>query len=188
MKRRINSALLYAALAMAGADSKPAECHGNDSAEQLHRLLRLRGGGRHGRRAEDQHDPLFYIALGLSQGVMPLAGCGCSGGNLRRMKETVSFSRMPALSFAPAASAGRFPRRLSGPPVSVGGFFGGRRFPGLGSAGPCPAPQIALGIPALFLLDRLRPMRGLACAQLPAGPALSCAAVYTLAKLFCKTE
>lgn len=134
MKRRINSALLYAALARAGTDSKPAECHGNDSAEQLHRLLWIRGGG---------------------------------GAELR---------------------AGGFPRRLSGPPVSVGGFFGGRRFPGLGSAGPCPAPQIALGIPALFLLDRLRPMCGLACARLSAGPALSCAAVYTLAKLFRKTK
>ncbi len=41
----------------------------------------------------------FSIAMGLSQGIMPLVGYNYASGNIKRMKQTVSFSAKIALAF-----------------------------------------------------------------------------------------
>ncbi len=41
----------------------------------------------------------FSVAMGLSQGIMPLVGYNYASGNIKRMKETISFSAKIALAF-----------------------------------------------------------------------------------------
>lgn len=47
----------------------------------------------------------LYIALGLSQGVMPLVSYNYSGKNIQRMKQTVLFSLKLAIGFMVIVSA-----------------------------------------------------------------------------------
>ena len=154
----------------------------------------------------------LYIALGLSQGVMPLVGYNYARKNIRRMKQTVFFSMKLALGFIMAVSVcyflgaerlislfmknetvllygGRFLRGLClGLPFLCVDFLAVGVFQACGLGGKALAfallRKVVLEIPALFLLDHLWPMYGLAYAQFTAELVLSCAAVYVLVKLF----
>ena len=47
----------------------------------------------------------MYIAMGLSQGIMPLVSYNFSSGNVHRMKDTIFFAARAALTFLVAVSA-----------------------------------------------------------------------------------
>ncbi len=142
----------------------------------------------------------MQIAMGGSQGIMPLIGYNYASGNIKRMKETVIFLTAIALGFMAVATGAM--------------FFGARWFTLLfiqnqsvvtfGAAflrGLCLAQpflcidftavgvfpvlrKIVLEIPALLLLDKLFPPYGLAYSQLVAEALLSAAAVIMLLRIF----
>lgn len=154
----------------------------------------------------------MQIAMGGSQGIMPLIGYNYASGNVKRMKETVIFLTEIALGFMAVATGAM--------------FFGARWFTLLfiqnesvvtfGAAflrGLCLAQpflcidftavgvfqscgmgrrallfavlrKIVLEIPALILLDKLFPPYGLAYSQLVAEVILSVAAVVMLLRIF----
>ncbi len=154
----------------------------------------------------------MQIALGGSQGIMPLIGYNYASGDVKRMKAAVGFLTKLALAFMAVATAAM--------------FFGARWFTLLfiqnesvvsfGSAylqGLCLAQpflcidftavgvfqscgmgrrallfavlrKIVLEIPALILLDKLFPPYGLAYSQLVAEAVLSAAAVIMLLRIF----
>lgn len=153
----------------------------------------------------------LYIALGFSQGIMPLVSYNYAGKNGRRMKDTILFSVKLAVGFMIAVSVGyylgadqliclfmknetivqygsRFLRGLCiALPFLCLDFLavGVSQACGLGKKALVFAilRKIVLEIPALFLLNRLWPMYGLAYAQPVAEIVLSVAAVVTVAKL-----
>ncbi len=158
----------------------------------------------------------MQIALGGSQGIMPLIGYNYASGNVKRMKETVGFLTKLALGFMVVCTAAM--------------FFGARWFTLLfiqnqsvvtfGAAflqGLCLAQpflcidfiavgvfqscgmgkrallfavlrKIILEIPALILLDKLFPPYGLAYSQLVAELILAAAAVVMLLRIFRNLE
>lgn len=153
-----------------------------------------------------------YIVLGLSQGIMPLISYNFSSGNSRRMKETYLFSLKVLLAFILAlvvidytfaeqligffmknpsiiAYGNRFLRGfcLSLPFIcvdflSVGVF----QATGMGKEALVFAivRKLILEIPALFVLNWIYPLYGLAYAQLVAEVVLAAAAIWVLAKVF----
>lgn len=157
-----------------------------------------------------------YVALGISQGIMPLISYNYASGNHKRMKETLFFSLKMSLSFLTGATllyfagAGpiirmfmdnenvvaygtRFLRGFClGLPflcmdfVAVGVF----QATGMGREALIFAimRKIVLEIPAIYLLNYLFPLYGLAYAQLAAEVVLATAAVVVLAKLFQRLE
>lgn len=158
----------------------------------------------------------MYIAMGLSQGIMPLISYSFSSGNIKRMKETLLFSVKASLVFIVAVvifyAAGAnmlislfmkndtivhygasFLRGFSlGLPflcvdfVAVGVF----QATGMGREALAFAVmrKLVLEIPALFVLNLLLPMYGLAYAQLTAELILSIGAVLVLRRLFQRLE
>ena len=50
----------------------------------------------------------MYIALGISQGIMPLISYTYASGNYKRMKEGLGFSLKAALGFLTVATIGYF--------------------------------------------------------------------------------
>lgn len=154
----------------------------------------------------------LYIALGFSQGVMPLISYNYSGKNIQRMKKTVLFSVKLAIIFMLLVSAGYFFGATglitlfmkNETIVSYGSSFlrgmclglpflcldflavGVFQACGMGRKALIFAilRKIVLEIPALFILNRLWPMYGLAYAQLTAELVLSIAAVCTVVRLF----
>lgn len=157
-----------------------------------------------------------YVALGISQGIMPLISYNYASGNHKRMKETLFFSLKMSLSFLTGATllyfagAGpiirmfmdnenvvaygtRFLRGFClGLPflcmdfVAVGVF----QATGMGREALIFAimRKIVLEIPAIYLLNYLFPLYGLAYAQLAAEVVLATAAVVVLVKLFQRLE
>ncbi len=154
----------------------------------------------------------LYIALGLSQGIMPLISYNYASGNTKRMKDTLSFTVKIAVSFMAIISvcyylgAGGLTRLFmkNGAVVAYGtrllrglclalpflcmdflavGVF---QACGLGAKSLIFAllRKIVLEIPALFVLNRLFPLYGLAYAQPLAEVILAAAAAAVLAKLF----
>ena len=158
----------------------------------------------------------MQIALGLSQGIMPLISYCYGSGNVKRLKDVLFFSVRIAISFMVAATAcyyfgADFLIRLfmkNEAIIAYGGRFlhgmclalpflcmdflavGVFQACGMGSKALLFAilRKIVLEIPALYLLNLLSPLYGLAYAQTAAEVVLSIAAVVVLFRLFRKLE
>ena len=158
----------------------------------------------------------MQISMGLSQGIMPLISYNYSSGNVSRMKNTLLFTVKLAMSFMVIVAVGYFAGAASltrmfmqneaiveygarflrgfclGLPflcmdfIAVGVF----QASGLGKESLVFAilRKIVLEIPALFILNKLFPLYGLAYAQLCAEVILSIAAVIVLMRLFKKLQ
>ena len=158
----------------------------------------------------------FYIANGLSQGIMPLISYNYASDNIKRMKHTLTFAAkisvtgLVLVSIAYSVFAGDLITMFMDNPeiVEMGsrflrGFCLGLPFlcvdflavgvfqaSGLGRNALVFAilRKIVLEIPALFILNHFFPLYGLAYAQFTAELVLSVAAVIILVKLFGKLE
>ena len=158
----------------------------------------------------------MYAAMGIGNGIMPLIGYNYASGNIKRMKEALLFTCKLSLGFLVAATAlvFTFNRELvalfiqNETVVALGGSFlkglslalpffaidftgvGVYQACGMGSKALVFAVlrKIVLEIPALFLLNRLFPMVGLAYAQFAAELILSIAAVVVLVRMFRRLE
>ncbi len=158
----------------------------------------------------------LYIALGLSQGIMPLISYTYASGNIDRMKKTLVFSFKITLSFMTVVTLGyyfgaggltslfmknqviigygtRFLHGLClGLPFLCVDFLGVGVFQacGLGKNALIFAllRKIVLEIPALYLLNYLYPLYGLAYAQFTSEVILAIAAVVVLVRLFKKLQ
>lgn len=158
----------------------------------------------------------MYIASGLSQGLMPLVSYNYSSRNYRRMKQGVNFavkiiaSFMFAVTLAYYLGAGGLVTMFMKTPAVVD--YGVRFLRGLCLAQPFLAidflavgifqacgmgrnslifavlRKVVLEIPALYLLNRLFPLYGLAYAQFTSEVILSVAAVIVLLRLFRRLE
>lgn len=154
----------------------------------------------------------MQISMGLSQGIMPLISYNYSSGNVSRMKNTLLFTVKVAMSFMVIVAVGYFAgaagltRMFMQNEAIVGygtrflrGFCLGLPFlcmdfiavgvfqaSGLGRESLIFAilRKIMLEIPALFILNKLFPLYGLAYAQLCAEVILSVTAVVVLVRLF----
>lgn len=158
----------------------------------------------------------FQIALGFSQGIMPLISYTYASGNYKRMKETILFAiklMMPAMI---AVSIGyflwagdlvrmfmdneeivaygtRFLRAFClGQPLIYMDFLAVGVFQALGMGKNALIfaimRKIILEIPALFILNYLFPLYGLAYAQPLAELVLAIAAVVMLRRIFKKNQ
>ena len=156
------------------------------------------------------------IALGLSQGIMPLISYNYASGNIKRMKKTFFFTARIALVFLVLMEIAYY----AGARTWVGLFmqdqqivdYGARFLRGfclgmtflaidflaVGVFQACGLGKnaflfailrkVVLEIPALFILNALFPLYGLAYAQFAAELVLAIAAVIVLARLFRKLE
>ena len=152
------------------------------------------------------------IALGLSQGIMPLISYNYASGNIKRMKKTFFFTARIALVFLVLMEIAYY----AGARTWVGLFmqdqqivdYGARFLQGFCLGMPFLAidflavgvfqacglgknaflfailRKVVLEIPALVLLNALFPLYGLAYAQFAAELVLSVAAVVVLARIF----
>lgn len=158
----------------------------------------------------------MYVAMGVGNGIMPLIGYNYASGNIKRMKETLLFTCKLSLDFLVVATAllFAFNRDLVGlfirneTVVALGGSFlrglslalpfFAMDFTGVGVYQACGMGstalvfailrKIVLEIPALFILNRLFPMVGLAYAQFAAELILSIATVVVLVRMFRRLE
>ena len=158
----------------------------------------------------------MYAAMGIGNGIMPLIGYNYASGNIKRMKEALLFTCKLSLGFLVAATAlvFTFNRELvalfiqNETVVALGGSFlrglslalpfFAMDFTGVGVFQACGMGRkalafailrkIVLEIPALFILNRLFPMVGLAYAQFAAELILSAAAVMVLVRMFRRLE
>ena len=158
----------------------------------------------------------FYVANGLSQGIMPLISYNYASDNIKRMKNTLTFAARISVTCLVLVSIGYsiFADNLitlfmDNPEiVEMGSRFlhgfclalpflcvdflavGVFQASGLGRNALVFAVlrKIVLEIPALFILNFLFPLYGLAYAQFSAELVLAVAAVIILVKLFRKLE
>ena len=158
----------------------------------------------------------MYISMGLSQGIMPLISYNYSSGNVRRMKDTVTFSRRASLIVILCVSAlcfffpsffvslfmdnetivnygSRFLQGFClGLPFLCLDFLAVGVFQAVGMGREALIfailRKIVLEIPALCILNFLFPLYGLAYAQLAAELVLSVAALMVLRRLFRRLE
>ena len=158
----------------------------------------------------------FQGALGIAQGIMPLISYNYASGNTRRMKKTFFFTARISLSFlflvmiAYLVFAGDLVRMFMDNEqiVAYGTSFlrgmclampflcmdflavGVFQACGLGKEAFIFAVlrKIVLEIPALFILNWIFPLYGLAYAQLVAEVILAAAAIIVLARLFRRLE
>lgn len=154
----------------------------------------------------------LYVAMGMSQGIMPLISYTYASGNYKRMKGGLKFALKVSLGFITTAAvlyfvgAGTITRMFMDNETIVAygtrflrGFCLGLPFlcmdfmsvgvfqaTGMGKEALIFAimRKILLEIPALYLLNYLFPLYGLAYAQFAAEAVLAAAAVVVLAKLF----
>lgn len=154
----------------------------------------------------------MYIAQGLSQGIMPLISYNYASRNIERMKTTLQFTVKIALAFIITVTVSYYigAERLvslfmkNGTIVDYGAAFlcgmclalpflfvdflavGVFQSCGFGTNALVFAilRKIVLEIPALFILNRLFPLYGLAYAQLTAEVILAVVAVMVLLRLF----
>lgn len=154
----------------------------------------------------------MYAAMGLSQGIMPLISYNYASGNYRRMKKTLIFSAELSVIFLTAASVGFFVGAeglislFMKNDIIIG--YGSRFLRGFCIATPFLAVdflavgvfqacgmgkksfifavmrKIILEIPALYILNYLFPLYGLAYAQFAAEIILAAAAVIFLIRMF----
>lgn len=153
----------------------------------------------------------MFISMGVSQGILPLVGYNYAAKNRARMRETVRFTALVAGSFMIAASAAFFVcsrqiiQLFMSNTLIVGygsAFMRGASlalpflffdFLAVGIFQACGMGKrslifailrkIILEIPAMFILDRIFPMYGLAYAQLAAEFVLSIAALFMMKKI-----
>lgn len=158
----------------------------------------------------------MQISMGISQGIMPLISYTYASRNIQRMKKTLMFTIKIALGFSIVVAAGYYIgapnliRLFMENPDIVGygtrflrGFCLGLPFlcmdfvavgvfqaAGLGRNALIFAilRKVVLEIPALFILNALFPLYGLAYAQFTAELILATAAVVVLVRLFKKLE
>ncbi len=158
----------------------------------------------------------MYIALGFSQGLMPLVGYNYASGDIKRMKSAVTLAAKVSLVFMVAVTAfyyifsGNLVRMFMNNEAIIA--YGTKFLRGLCFAMPflcidflavgifqatgmgkhslvfAILRKIVLEIPALFILNRFFPLYGLAYAQLCAEFVLFVAAIVILSKLFKKLE
>ena len=154
----------------------------------------------------------MYIAMGFSQGLMPLISYNYASGNIKRMKESLFFVvrlMIPALVavsllyyFGAGTLVGAFMKNEEiiaygtrflrgfclGIPFICVDFLAVGVFQaiGMGKAALSFAllRKIALEIPALYILNALFPLYGLAYAQFTAEFVLAVAAVIMLGRIF----
>ncbi|RKI43471.1 MATE family efflux transporter [bacterium D16-51] len=156
------------------------------------------------------------IALGFSQGIMPLVSYNYASGNALRMKKAILFSMKISLTFMAAVTLGYYigatplvslfikdstiigygSRFLQG--FCLGMTFLCMDFIAVGVFQACGMGQkalvfailrkIILEIPALFILNWLFPLYGLAYAQFVAEAVLAIAAIIALFHIFKQTE
>lgn len=154
----------------------------------------------------------MYAAMGLSQGIMPLISYNYASGNYRRMKKTLIFSAELSVIFLTAASVGFFVGAeglislFMKNDIIIG--YGSRFLRGFCIATPFLAVdflavgvfqacgmgkksfifavmrKIILEIPALYILNYLFPLYGLAYAQFAAEIILAAAAIIFLIRMF----
>ncbi len=158
----------------------------------------------------------MYISQGLSQGLMPLVSYNYASGNVRRMKGAVVFAAKISLSFLVSMAAlyyvfagGLISLFMENAEVVA---YGTRFMRGLCLATPflnmdflavgvfqacgmgkkslvfAILRKVVLEIPALYILNALFPLYGLAYAQLCAEVVLATAAVLVLLHLFKRLE
>lgn len=156
----------------------------------------------------------MYVSMGLSQGIMPLISYNFSSGNIDRMKKALAFTVKISMTiiivlssclfiFSPGVTAlfldngevitygTRFLRGFSvSLPFLCFDFLGVAVFQACGMGGKALVfailRKIILEIPALFILNRLFPLYGLAYAQFTAEFVLAVAAAIVLVKMFKK--
>lgn len=158
----------------------------------------------------------LQIAMGFSQGIMPLVGYNYACGNHKRMKEAIVFTMktlLPLLAFMSLfyyVGAGDLTRAFMENPIIIGygtrflrGFCLGIPFlcmdfiavgvfqaVGMGKSALTFAilRKIVLEIPALYVLNLLFPLYGLAYAQFTAELVLSAAAICMLTRIFLRMQ
>lgn len=156
----------------------------------------------------------MYICMGISQGIMPLIGYNYASGNRTRMKKTLLFTARLSIIFITAMAAvyfifaGGLIKMFMNNPSVVG--YGTAFLRGMCLGLPFLAMdflavnvfqacgmgvkalvfaimrKILLEIPALYILNRIFPLYGLAYAQFAAEFILAIAAVVTLTRMFKK--
>ena len=158
----------------------------------------------------------MYFSMGLGQGIMPLVGYNYSCGNSKRMKKSITFTAKIAVGFILAATAlyyigadkiiyafmkneeivaygTRFLRGFClGLPFLCVDFLAVGIFQAVGMGKEsfifAVLRKVALEIPALFILNKIAPLYGLAYSQLCAEVVLAFAAVIVLRRLFRKAD
>ena len=158
----------------------------------------------------------MQIAMGLSQGIMPLISYNYASGNTPRMKKTLTFAAKISLTALVIVAAGYYVgagalvRMFMQDPTIIAygtrflrGFCLGLPFlcmdflavgvfqaVGLGKNAFIFAilRKVVLEIPALIILNALFPLYGLAYAQFAAEIVLATAAVVVLIRMFAKLE
>lgn len=158
----------------------------------------------------------MYISMGLSQGVMPLISYNYASGNVPRMKNALLFATRLSLSFLTAMSVlyyifagnligmfmkndviiaygARFLRGMCfATPLLAMDFLGVNTFNACGMGRKALVfallRKVVLEIPALFILNALFPLYGLAYSQLCAEIVLAALAVVSLVRLFRRLE
>lgn len=158
----------------------------------------------------------MYISMGLGQGIMPLVGYNYSCGNGERMKKSIIFTLKLTVAFIVTASAlyfifsqeiirlfmkdsdivaygGSFLRGFClGLPFLAVDFLAVGIFQAVGMGKEslifAILRKVALEIPALFILNRIWPLYGMAYSQLVAEFVLCAAAIFVLLRLFKKVE
>lgn len=158
----------------------------------------------------------MYAAMGIGNGVMPLIGYNYASGNIKRMKDAFLFTGKLSLGILGLATllCFAFSENLVGlfmenaAVVTLGGaflkglslamtffamdFLGVGVFQSCGMGGKSLAfaimRKIVLEIPALFILNAIFPLYGLAYAQLFAEFVLSIASVLVLVRMFRRLE
>lgn len=156
------------------------------------------------------------IAMGLSQGIMPLVSYNYSSGNHKRMKDTILFTTKVSLGFIVVVVAGyyigagsliamfmdnqvivaygsRFLRGFCiGLPFLCMDFLAVGVFQAVGMGKNALIfaimRKILLEIPAIYILNALFPLYGLAYTQFTAEVVLAAAAVIVLRRLFKSLE
>ena len=154
----------------------------------------------------------MYVSLGLSQGVMPLISYTYSSGNDKRMKDSVSFTGVASVIIIAVVAVvyfifpGFFISLFMDSDVIVN--YGSHFLRGMSIAGPFMCidflavglfqavgmgrealifailRKIVLEIPALWILNILFPLYGLAYAQSVAEFVLSIVAIVVMSRLF----
>ena len=158
----------------------------------------------------------LYIAMGFGQGITPIVGYNYASGNSKRLKASVNFAAVIMISLMVISNAGYFffadriiqlfmKNRLV---VDYGSAFLKIQcfeqvfiavdFLAVGVFQACGMGQLAflfailrkivLEIPAMFLLNRIYPMYGLAFAQPAAEIVLAAAAVISLRSIYRKLD
>ena len=158
----------------------------------------------------------MYVAMGVSQGVMPLISYNFASGNIKRMKKALSFTVKFSMIFLSAVavlyfifsenliamfmknenviSYGKAFLRAMAPaqPFLTFDFIGVGVYQACGMGKKslifAVCRKIVLEIPALFILNHFFPLYGLAYAQLVAEVILAVAAAIVLARMFKSLE